>query len=126
VFGRVRGREFHHKKVHTLVRPWFLQEVRGVVAAAGTGSEIRIRLGLTVPNALVFAVMFVVVLVGAGGLVPAIVAPGSWPLAGWLSSSVAAVIFVVVYAQERLFWVRDNAFLLWFLEDQLNARRVDA
>lgn len=123
MFGRVSDRGFDFKKVHTWVRPWLLQEARGKVEAAGAGSVVHVRIGLTPINA-------VLILLEAALLIAvAIVAPlafpdanGSVPRIAW---ALVPLIAAVPYVLDRLWWARDAKFLMDWLAETV-AGRVDA
>jgi hypothetical protein len=109
VIGGTSGTTFWMQRVHTFVRPWSLQEASGQVEARGSGSVIRICVGMKRVNAvlhmLLGALLLVAALIGALSF-PNAAAP--WPAVVWLGWPLAGFLF---YALDRLWWAADGSYL---------------
>jgi len=118
VVGAVTGNRFWMQRIHTLERPWLLQQASGVVESDGSGSVVRFRISMKTINA-VFAVA-VGLIVSVAALLAALWFPAfaPWPPIAWALWPLGAL---TKYTVDRLWWAGDAGYLSWFVSDVVGA-----
>ncbi len=118
VMGAVSGKTFWIQRIHTLERPWLLQQGTGVVEPDGSGSVARVRIAMKPVNAVLVVAVGVISSVAA--LIAALWSPpfAPWPSIAWALWPLAGL---AKYSTDRLWWAGDARYLQQFTVDALGA-----